>query len=101
MSPSKFVFMACVAFKVCFRGVCRPQSLFSWRVSPSKFVFMACVAIKLVFVACVFMACVAFNLVFIACVAIRTSFRRVSPSKFVFMVCPLTTLFPWRGSRSI
>ena len=32
--PLKFVFMACVALKVCIHGVCRLQSLYSWRVSP-------------------------------------------------------------------
>ena len=51
--------MACVAFKVCFHGVCRLQlclhgvcrllSSSSWRVSPSKFVFRACVAFKVRF----------------------------------------------------
>ena len=78
MSPSKFVFMACVALQLCFHGVRRLQfslvgvchllSLFSWRVSPYKFVFMARVA---------------FNLALMACVAVLTSFWRVSPSKFL------------------
>ena len=43
VSPSKFVFMACVAFEVWF----------SRRVSPYNFVFMACVAFNLVLLACV------------------------------------------------
>ena len=75
--------MACVALKVRFHGVCRPQSSFSWRVSPSKFVFMAGVTSNLVF-----MACVAFKVrSHGVCRLLSSLSGRVSPSKFVFMAC--------------
>ena len=35
-------FEMCGVCRLCFHGVCRPTSLFSWRVSPCKFVPMAC-----------------------------------------------------------
>ena len=116
VSPSKFVFMACVAFKVCIHGVCRLLSSFSWRVLPSKFVFMACVASNFVF-----MACVAFLVRFHGVCRLQLCVNgvrhlqslyswRLSPSKFVFMACPvqfcihgvcrLLSLFSWRVSPS-
>ena len=46
-------FEMCGMRRLCFHGVCRLTSLFSWRVSPCKFAFMAWVASKFVFTACV------------------------------------------------
>ena len=104
MSPHKFVFMTCVASQVCFHGVCRLTSLFSWRVSPHKFVFMACVASQVCFHGVcrltslfswrvsphkfVFMACVASQVCFHGVCRLTSLFSwRVSPHKFVFMAC--------------
>ena len=81
VSPSKLVFMACVASQLCFHGECRLLSSFSWRVSPHKFVFMACVTSQVCFM---------------ACVTSRLFSWRASPSKFGFQgVCRPTSLFSW------
>ena len=70
--PSKFVFLARVAFEVCFLGVCRLPSLFSWRMSLSKLVFLARVA---------------FEVCFLGVCRLPSLFSwRVSPSKFVFYI---------------
>ena len=50
--PSGSSFEMCGVCCLCFHGVCRLASLFSWRVSPFKFVFMAYVAFNLVYGVC-------------------------------------------------
>ena len=88
MSPSKFVFMACVALKVRFHGVCRPQSSFSWRVSPHKFIFMALITSESLFI-----AYVAFRRFPSVC-HLRVCFLGVSPFGGAFH---LEVCFHWVG----
>ena len=83
--PSWSTFEMCGVCRLCFHGVCRLASLFSWRVSPSKFVFMACVA---------------FQVCFHGVCRLQFSLWRVSPFELVFGVCRLLSLFSWRVSPS-
>ena len=78
---SRSTFEMCGVCRLCYHGMCRLTSLFSWHVSPSS-LFYGVSPSELVF-----MACVASNVVFMACRLTSLLSWLVSPSKFVFMAC--------------